>query len=123
MSIYDYAISKGLNGFLAASQGISEDDIDELFNLHLCREAIMRVEKEALIELEGEALKEKLKELAWELTEIEYHMQDSWKFPRDKDHHRYSWDFKSCNCPREDNLERTGLGIGYYVSQDCPIHS
>ena len=65
--------------------------------------------------------KEKLKEYAKKITEIEFELQRLWKFKQDRNYHRF-WETPKCTCPKLDNEEN--YPIGYYtVSEDCPLHS
>jgi hypothetical protein len=52
--------------------------------------------------------------------EIEFELQDAWKFPRDARHHRF-WLRPHCTCPQMDNAERAGTGY-CIISNDCPLH-
>jgi len=60
-------------------------------------------------------------ELAAELTELEYQLQDNWNFPRDSSYHKYWIQLPHCTCPITDNLDRIGVAEAIY-SNDCPYH-
>lgn len=61
------------------------------------------------------------KEVLAIVQSLEYTMQALWKFDRDKNYHRYTWNLRDCTCPRMDNIERIGTLLKI-VSVNCPFH-
>jgi len=64
--------------------------------------------------------REKLKELASKITEIEFELQGLWKFPLDKNFHRF-WETPKCSCAKMDNSDNWGSGY-YYITTSCLLH-
>jgi hypothetical protein len=62
-----------------------------------------------------------LKLLALEITEIEFRLQELWRFPKDAKFHRF-WETPKCSCPKIDNEDAYPTGH-YFVSSDCPLHA
>jgi len=62
-----------------------------------------------------------LRQCAKEVEELEFQLQESWKFEKDKNYHRYWWTLPKCTCPKMDNEDRFGTDYHVY-SSDCPIH-
>ena len=55
-----------------------------------------------------------------EWTDIQFLLQEAWKFPANAKYHRF-WDMKGCTCPKLDNTN--AWPTGHYVKkQECPIH-
>lgn len=54
----------------------------------------------------------------WE--EIQFQLQDAWKFERDSRFHRF-WTIPTCECPKMDN-EDSYPTILYAMTTKCPIH-
>lgn len=54
------------------------------------------------------------------LEDIEYEIQELFKFPRDKNYHRF-WERPHCACPKMDNQDNWGTGH-YIINQSCPLH-
>lgn len=53
-------------------------------------------------------------------TQIEFELQDAWKFERNANYHRF-WNRPKCTCPKLDNEDVYGLSCAYY-NQSCPLH-
>lgn len=60
-----------------------------------------------------------LKSLAQDLTEIEFHLQELWKFPRDANFHRF-WEYPKCTCPKLDNAD--DYPHMQHINLGCPLH-
>ena len=63
--------------------------------------------------------KSKLRELGDKVTEIEFELQGLWKFPLDKNFHRF-WEYPKCTCPKLDNAD--WYPHLQHISADCPLH-
>lgn len=61
-----------------------------------------------------------LKELAKDITEVEFELQRLWKFTVDANFHRF-WETPKCQCPRMDNEEAYGTPYSITTSS-CPLH-
>lgn len=108
-----------LNRKLAEIQGISDDALDKIKELHRKKAAVYE-EIEDILQENGKV--EKLDGTMYNLylTQIEYELQDNWGFPRNTDFHKF-WNVPGCQCPRLDNQDRYPLG-NYYRSHGCPFH-
>lgn len=104
-----------LNKFLVIKQGLTESDINKIMKLHE-----IRLEKVAAMKNLNSSDLAALRELRDEITEIDFQLQDLWKFGRNINYHRF-FELPHCTCPRFDNLERIGLAEKI-VDADCPIH-
>lgn len=99
---------------LAVKQNLDIDDLENIKKIHINRLTLFD-------KIEAESNISKLHKLADELTEIEFKLQDAWKFDRDASFH--SWWFQSpkCTCPKLDNQERIGTGY-FIVNESCLLH-
>jgi len=102
-----------LNQSLIAKQGLTLSELITIEELHKTKQLL-------IWRMKHSKKPETLRRLANEITEIEYQLQDAWKFPRDVNFHRF-WELPGCVCPVADNRERWGSGYSIH-SQDCPIH-
>lgn len=53
---------------------------------------------------------------------LEFKLQELWKFPQDPKFHRYQQHIKGCTCPRLDNMDLFGHDEHRYRVSDCPWH-
>ena len=98
-----------LNKQLLKKQNINEETEKQLLATH-----------EALYELKQNP--ENYDNVLELVTELEYHLQGLWGFPKDSKFHTHQFEVKTCICPWMDNLERAGTGLFIY-NTECPIHS
>lgn len=102
-----------LNARLAIKQNLDFDDIQKIKGVHI-----------KLLELFDEIKNEqdpvKLKELASQIEDIEYELQDAWKFERDSRFHSWWFQAPKCECPYLDNLDLIGSGQRI-ISAHCPL--
>jgi hypothetical protein len=105
-----------INPELVFQQGLNDDEIEQLKELH-----VQRFENYFNISVAVEEGDEKaLADLLKEFTECEFHMQKVWGFPEDETYHRF-WDIPACKCPKVDNIEK--IGSPYKViNMNCPLH-
>ncbi len=97
-----------LNKHLVEQQKLSEEDVRKIQGLHC--------EKDALydqIEESGDP------SILKEIEEVEFKLQDAWKFPRDVMYHRH-WEVPGCSCPRLDSIDDYPYAKHY--SGGCPLH-
>lgn len=88
-------------------------------NLQKIKDA--HVEKLAIYnKIENTSNIKELKELANLITEIEFKLQELWKFPKNYKFHRF-WETPKCMCPKIDNEDAYPHGY-YIISADCPLH-
>ena len=103
-----------LNERLILQQKLSEVEVEQILRLH---------EYKLTICAKMEALppdNPKVKAYAKELEQLEFLLQDAWKFPRDANFHRF-WEMPHCTCPKMDNED--AYPSGYYVKNlSCPVH-
>lgn len=55
------------------------------------------------------------------LEDLEYELQDAWKFGRSKDHHTWWCRLPYCACPKLDNKQYEGTGLRV-ITSTCPYH-
>ena len=104
-----------VNPWLVRERNISLENVVEIKNLH-------RIRVETFKKMEKTKSRPKLRALANEVEEIEYELQDSWGFPRDKSFHRW-FEVPRCTCPKMDNADNIGVPDYNIIMGDCPIHS
>jgi hypothetical protein len=93
---------------------IDSDGIAKLQEIHAKRiDLFNRIEKETDIV--------KLHEMAQEIDEIDFELQDGWGFGRDKRYHTWWYRLPKCTCPKMDNKDRIGTDLRI-ISLDCPLH-
>lgn len=104
-----------LNSNLITKQKLNIDDVERIKALHRAK---YRVHK--LAHMVDVSFNEILKQLAKLETDIEFELQRAWKFPLNRDYHRF-WNFPRCQCPFTDNED--AYPTGYYVTNSsCPVH-
>lgn len=54
------------------------------------------------------------------LTELEYKLQELWKFSKNSNYHKF-WERPKCKCPKIDNYDAYPTGY-YVVNESCPLH-
>lgn len=103
-----------LNERLILQQKLSEGEVEHILRLH---------EHKLKLCAKMEALppdNPKVKAYAKELEQLEFLLQEAWKFPRDANYHRF-WEMPHCTCPKMANDD--AYPSGYYVrTRDCPAH-
>jgi len=103
-----------LNEQLILQQNLSELEVEQILRLHEYRLTI-RAKMRAL-----PSDNPKIKAYAKDLEQIEFLLQDAWKFPRDANFHRF-WEVPHCTCPKMDNADAWPSG-NYVKTLDCPVH-
>ena len=101
-----------LNQKLVKQQNLSPKDIDLLQDLH----------KEMQI-LKDKPLSEitDIPEYIAQIENLEYAMQDAWKFTRDKTYHTHWFTDPKCLCPKLDNFDLRGVNRRI-ITTSCPLH-
>jgi hypothetical protein len=108
-----------LNPKLVEKQELTDADIQVIIDAHNERLHLFhRLEKVDPETLEGRA---ELRAGAARLEELEFKMQEGWKFPQSRDHHTWWYQIPHCRCPRLDNRDNFGTGQRF-VARDCPVH-
>ena len=118
----DKFVIPGLNGDalgrlksgLAERQGVTDEQLSALIMTYQLKEVLFDAARKSLDE------PFKLKMLAAMFDALEFEQQGLWNFPRDASFH-FFWAFPGCTCPKLDNRDRWGTGMGIR-SHDCPIH-
>ena len=64
---------------------------------------------------------QRIRESAEMIENIEYQMQEAWKFDRTSDMHTHWLDNPACSCPKMDNRERFYTGQRIYIEK-CLVH-
>lgn len=105
-----------MNTRLVKQQRLSKEDEQRIINLHIRKQDLFKeMERATLI---GD--KDELKTLDTLVTDLEFVLQDAWRFPRDIKFHKF-WERPGCSCPKMDNED--AWPTGYYVRiGDCLIH-
>lgn len=104
-----------LNEELIKKQNVTEEQKFELLNLY--KELISKIE-----ESYNEISLDKIKEIAKEVEDIEFKLQENWNFSKDINYHRYWLDVNHCSCPKMDNLDFMYFGRGKIINSNCLIH-
>ena len=103
-----------LNERLILQQKLSESEVEHILRLH---------ELKLKVCAKMEALPPDNPEVevgAKVLEQLEFLLQEAWKFPRNANFHRF-WEMPHCTCPKMDNED--AYPSGYYVkSLCCPVH-
>jgi len=110
----DGVIESYVSPKLVVKQRITYEELDVIKMIH--RE---KIDLFKAIEEEDDPVK--LKELAKQITDIEYCLQDAWKFERDIKNHTLWFNAPKCTCPKIDNMDDLGSGFAHMAS-DCPLH-
>lgn len=103
-----------LNERLILQQQLSESEVAEILRLH---------EYKLTIRAKMKALppdNPKIKAYAKDLEQIEFLLQDAWKFERNINYHKF-WEAPHCTCPKMDNDD--AWPSGHYIRNfGCPVH-
>ena len=103
-----------LNERLILQQNLSESEVAEILRLH---------EYKLTIRAKMKALppdNPKIKAYAKDLEQVEFLLQDAWKFERNIHYHKF-WEAPHCTCPKMDNDD--AWPSGHYVRHlGCPVH-
>ena len=102
-----------LNSDLIKQQGITEEGIKRLLDLHKLKSIVfdcMRDTDDV----------DELHYLADCVEHVEYALQEAWGFPLDRNFHRW-WDVPKCSCPELDNRGRYGTEYRI-IDCKCPVH-
>ncbi len=111
--IYKGEVISYLNRNLIKQQGISPTSIEAIKAFHILKEATLE-------RMDTEEDHTKLRKLASNITQIEFNLQELWKFKKDKSYHK-SWELPKCTCPRMDNNDRYPHGP-YIINFGCILH-
>lgn len=102
-----------INPQLIKNQGIDDISLDMIKSLHSQKYSYFE-----RMELTDNPME--LKELAQKIEDLEFRLQREWKFPLNKNYHRW-FEVPKCLCPKYDNAD--SLGTDYrIINPDCPIH-
>ena len=103
-----------LNEDLISMKGV-EDNVEQILDLHC--EQIDLYEK-----AQNAKSSDELKELAVDLEDLEFRMQDAWNWKRDATKHTHWLFIPHCTCPKMDNRDPIYAGRRI-ISGSCPVHS
>ena len=101
-----------LNPFLL-NQHNAWHNLEAIKDMHTLKHIIF-------LDVQQETNSIKLMELAMDLQEVEFHLQELWGFPRDARFHKF-WDYPKCTCPKVDNEDNYPTGF-YIIDKECPLH-
>jgi len=102
-----------LNQLLVEKQHVDDETIELIKQRH--QQRIDRV-----IEMENTDSISGLVELAKDITEIDYVLQELWGFDADESKHRW-FEIPKCTCPHLDNIDLIGTKQRR-TSLTCPVH-
>ena len=108
-----------LNPNLVRNQGLNQRQVDLIAQKHQ--------ELDQLIDMiNGLEWNEENKQQILQLTKsvelYEFQLQKLWGFEQDRNFHTHWVRIEHCSCRTMDNMERLGLGVGYYRYGNCKIH-
>lgn len=108
--IFDTSRGKSrLNPFLVEQQKLTKRDVKKIFKLHQ-EKSLVFDEMETSDDLR----------LVEEVKQLEFKLQDAWKFPRDKNWHRW-FEVPRCTCPKMDNIDMLGCNL-ISMNMSCIWH-
>ena len=103
-----------LNEYLILQQKLSEVEVEQILRLHEYKLTIC-AKMEALLPDNP-----KIKVYAKDLEQLEFLLQDAWKFERNINYHKF-WEAPHCTCPKMDNDD--AWPSGHYIRNfGCPVH-
>ena len=102
-----------LNKNLISSQNIDGYDVVKLLKLHQIKNCFFNL-------AEKFDDKSDLKYISEIVTEIEFQLQNVWRFNQDLVYHKF-WELPKCSCPKMDNEDVYGTGHRY-INSNCIYH-
>jgi hypothetical protein len=102
-----------LNQNLISRNELNEGDVSKLSKLHHIKWCFFNLAEK----LED---KNELKSISEIITQIEFQLQNVWKFNQDSVYHKF-WEIPKCSCPKMDNEEVYGTGHRY-INTNCLYH-
>jgi len=108
-----------MNPSLALQQKLSDENLEELKDLHVSKTELF--EMMDLADPENPPSDDFFPKCAELLQEIEFLMQRAWGFTEDAAYHTWWYQAPHCTCPTLDNAERFGVE-GKIIRHDCPLH-
>ena len=107
-----------LNPLLVEEQDLSKGDIAKITMLHNEKDMLFK-EMEQL-----DSDDPSLRSYVEKIEDIEFRMQDAWKWDRDATKHTHWFQAPHCTCPVLDNWDEQYFGIGRrWMTGGCPLHS
>lgn len=105
-----------LNSRLVADKKLTDDEIWKLVELHEQKLVIFEEMATALVPEEIKLVRE----LAAQITKIEFRLQEIWKFPKDENFHAW-YRIPHCSCPKLDNDDCRGTPKRF-INPRCYVH-
>jgi hypothetical protein len=99
---------------LALEQKITVEDLDKITALHNELQDLFDEMREC-------SDKSILPSYVKKVEDIEFRMQEAWKFNKDSNFHSWWYKAPHCECPQIDNGERFGTGYRV-IDMKCPVH-
>lgn len=100
-----------LNQRLVIQKFLDDAEIENIKELHI---------KAYLLGIQFSDKEISAKEYCKEWTNIQYRLQDAWKFEKNSYYHRF-WEMRGCMCPKMDNDDAYPSGC-YVYNASCPVH-
>lgn len=103
-----------LNPCMALKQGLSAEEVDKVASIHVKLQDLFD-------KMRDEADPRQLPSYIPKVEQLEFDLQEAWKF--DKDVKKHSWWYRvpHCTCPKLDNRDSWGSGQRI-ISKECPVH-
>jgi len=111
--IYNGDVISVLNSNLIKLKRLDTPNVEAIKAYHILKEAHID-----MIRKTNDPVK--LKKIALNITNVEYCLQELWKFEKDSSFHKF-WLLPKCSCPKMDNED--SYGTGYSIrNTDCLLH-
>lgn len=108
-----------LNPYHVEKQDLSKGDVAKIIMLH--NEKDMLFSEMELLDSDDPSLRSYAKKI----EDLEFRMQDAWKWDRDATKHTHWFQAPHCTCPSMDNWDEQVYGVGgrRWITGGCPLHS
>ena len=103
-----------LNTKLIEQQNLTSQEVAIITELHELMDKIFA-------EMEATEDPTRLQECVQTVEDIEFLLQEAWRFPKNRDYHCWWYQVPKCQCPWMDNQERWGTN-SRIISGACPLH-
>lgn len=110
------AIRNNLNETLIERKKLSEKAVKYIVDLQVSMHGLHAEMRKVSLDCDNK----KLKELAAQVTEIQYLLQSTWGLAQDKKYHKF-WELPGCTCKVFENIN-IYPSEEYIYSSICPIH-
>ena len=95
-----------LNKKLVKERNISVENMNKIENIHSQLDLLLKHPTDNVVK---------------EIQQLEYQLQELWKFPKDSDYHTHWYKIHDCSCPDMDNYDLSGLDKRW-INSKCKYH-